>query len=243
MTYKNFAILALATCLLGFLSVANAQEGLAPGAIPPDQEPATGTSGGSVGTVDQIRPVVNPQVTDVVIDIEPIEEMVFKGNKRACATKSKFYTIALNFYASGKAVGESGETKIIQELLGDVNTQIRQNGVQNTKLSVMQDFAQCFSQAPADKNAEREARMMKEYGGCADLDGLLVNVLKDVKRRTNVDMALTKYRNVDVNLENSTFKKVEDPVPFFVEKLYDAADESFEKAVDTAFVYSTACKM
>lgn len=243
MTYKNFAILVLATCSIGFLTVANAQDKLPPGSIPPGQEPSTGTEGGSIGTVEQIRPVVNPQITDVEIDIKPIEEMVFQGNKRDCANKSKFYTMALKFYSDGKAIGESGETQIIKELLKDVNAKIRENGVSDTKVNVMKDFSQCYKQTAPDKNQKREERMVNKYNGCAVLDDLMVDILRDIKRKTNVDMAINKYKNVDIDLENTAFQKVEDPSAFFVEKIYNASDKGFEKAVDTAFTYSTACKM
>lgn len=196
------------------------------------------------GTVEQALPTEPPKPNEVYIDIKPVEEMVFKGDKRACATKAKFYTVTLSQYGSGESIANSGETKIIQELMTTVTDDIRMQGVQGIKIAVMREFAECYQNAPPNSDPEREARFVAEYEGCAKLDKLMVNVLRDIERKTNIDMAQAKYKNTNINLENTTYKRVEDPVPLFVGKVYDASEKKdFEHAVDTAFAISTACKM
>lgn len=169
-------------------------------------------------------------------------------NKRGCANKMAHSYIVLKQYKEGSTAEETAklmrkEASSMDELYKD----LRENGVEKAQKKIVEDYRRCVKTAAAAEKPGDEYDMDMRYGNCGKLSTILMGAADDIKNRRSVDTIFSKYNNVSVDLSETAYKDMKDPVMLFIGSMYkksqEEGSEGYKSAVDFATKISLGCTM
>lgn len=173
-----------------------------------------------------------------------IEYYMAPKNKRDCATRSNLFAAAVKKYKEGVPVNEVTDVKMFEPLFANIYAALREKGVDQASLDNMAEYQKCVDEAKPHRDPLREQDMAVKYGGCKQLNALILDTLGSIKDGKKVDTVLDKYKNKRLDLSGTQYEKVESPTFFFIGQLYKVAQErEYSTAVQIGSNMSAACMM
>ncbi len=166
-----------------------------------------------------------------------IEELAFAKGKRGCAMKSSFFFAVARQYESGASLESLSSFKIMAPLFEKIITEIETKGVEQANIDNLKQYNACVA-----SYAEEEGVRSAALDPCAELNTIVIDTLESIEKRQSVGTVISRHERTDLDLSETSYKNLEDPVPLFIGKLYEAAAKGGKKnAVATASTITVGC--
>lgn len=172
----------------------------------------------------------------------------YSDDKKGCSNKMSNSYIVLKKYKEGAT--EKELAKLMRRKTSEMETlykDIRKNGVEKAQKEMMEEYSECIRTASSAGDPGDEYDMDMHYGNCGKLSTILMRAADDIKNRRSADYIFSEYKSKDVDLSETAYKSIKDPVMFFVGSMYKKSKQGgvdgYKSAVDYASKISLGCTM
>lgn len=166
-----------------------------------------------------------------------IEELAFSKGKRGCAMKSSFFFAVSRQYEKGASLEELSSFKIMAPLFEKIITDIEEKGIEQARIDSLSDYNSCVA-----KYAGEDGPRVEKLDPCAKLNTVVLDTLRSIDKRQAVSTVISRHEKSEIDLSETSYKNLENPVPLFIGKLYEAAARGGKKnATATASTITVGC--
>ncbi|MCK5373703.1 MAG: hypothetical protein KAJ40_00315 [Alphaproteobacteria bacterium] len=156
----------------------------------------------------------------------PVEDMVFRKNKRGCAHRMAFTMVLIKHFKSGEGIDDIAKSPILGPYMNEQYDLIRAKGVTKAQKEMLESYQSCIKEAPEDEDPSEEYDLNMRYGACSKLDTILMDTVESIKNRRSINSVMSKYERSFPDLSETAYSEIEDPVPLFIGRLYQKAQSS-----------------
>lgn len=169
---------------------------------------------------------------------ESMEEAIFPDTINGCVSRFKFSTVVFMQYQAGKSVNEFAQIKALEPMINDIYSDIREVGLAESKVKAMKTLNDCMEKG----GKVTRAAIRDNYKGCAALNDVLLDVIDSIKRRQKLETVAKRYESNAIDLIDTGYEDIEDPLFFFIGVMYKAAkSDDMNKVAQTAHSLSMRC--
>lgn len=177
------------------------------------------------------------QVPPELFEDRDITELAFGSGKKACAMKSSFFFAVAKQMQQGASLSEFTDFEVIQPLFESIITDINTKGMEQASLDNLNEYNACIAANAGDTNP-RAAKL----DPCAELNTVILDTLDSIERRQSVSTVISRHEGRDIDLSETSYKNLDDPLPLFIGKVYESASTSGMKgATATASSITVGC--
>ncbi len=147
-----------------------------------------------------------------------VEELAFAKGKEGCAMKSSFFYAVSRQYEKGASLEDLTSFKVIAPLFEQVIADIKLKGVEQANIDNIKEYEACVARYAGETGARSE-----KHDACVALNAVVTDTVNSIERRQSVDTVLSRHERKDIDLSETAYKNMTDPIPLFVGRLYQVA--------------------
>lgn len=195
------------------------------------------------GVISFVFPAQAQGVADGInIDIE---KELFPDTKKGCEMRVQFNFAMIKSYQNGDSPDGMVNFKMMEPIIEKTFEMIRKNGISQAHINSLDEYKKCVSSAKPVRNPEKELLLVSKHTACSKFTDVILGTLDGIQNRKKQETVLERYASenidfIDTGYEQFTFAEAElpegqkqNPVPFFIKRLYNSAQSSsFDAAVE-----------
>ncbi len=161
-----------------------------------------------------------PPVSPELFKEYDVEELAFAKGKEGCGMKLSLFYVASKQYENGESLDDMSDSKIMEPLFEKFITAIKEKGAEQANLDNLKEYEACVAKYEDDADPRS-----KRHDACSQLNSIVMDSIGSIKKREKAGTVISRYERTKIDLSQTAYKDIEDPVPLFIGKLYMAAEK------------------